>query len=255
MPPDRRSRDGPHRAARDCPRSGPRRLVLPLGSLVEVAAVHARDAGKEHPRDRAGQLVERGHGVVVVLPREGDLVLGVGQLLLQVEEVLVGLQVGVVLRDRVDVGERTGELGVGGGLGGDVVSLGRLLHARAGVGDLLEDALLVRGVPLDRLDQVGDQVRASRQLYVDAAQRLLGSDVGAAQLVEADDAEGDEGHQDDDDDDPDHADLLRCAPDRPARLDCGAEAHQEPPPPPPPPPPPEKPPPPPPPDEELWVAW
>ena len=67
-------------------------------------------------------------------------------------------------------------------------------HAGAGLGDLLEDALLVRGVPLDRLDEVGDQVGAPGELDVDPAERLLRADVGRAQLVEADDHEDHQGH-------------------------------------------------------------
>ena len=106
------------------------------------------------------------------------------------------------------------------------------------------------GVPLDRLDEVGDQVGAAGELDVDATQRLLGPDVGAAEPVEADDAEAHQGQHDDDDDDPDAASAL---PHVPLSDPCAHRVgHHDPPPPPPPPPPPEKPPPP------LlcdWVAW
>ncbi len=44
-----------------------------------------------------GVVVE--HDRVVVLAGEPDLVLGGGQLLLQLQDVLVGLQVGIVLDD------------------------------------------------------------------------------------------------------------------------------------------------------------
>ena len=47
-----------------------RRLLLAGGGVVELALVHAGDAGEEHPRDRPDQLVQRRDGVVVVLPGE-----------------------------------------------------------------------------------------------------------------------------------------------------------------------------------------
>jgi len=172
--------------------------------------VDVGDAGEEHPRDRLGQLVQRRDRVVVVLAGEGDLVLGLGQLLLQVEEVRVRLEVRVGLGDGVDLDQRLAELGVRGGLGRDVVALRGGGDGRACLRHLLEDALLMRGVPLDRLDQVGDQVGAPGQLHVDAAQCLLGADVGRAQLVEADDHEADQGHDHDDDDDDGDEHLNSC---------------------------------------------
>src|SRR5207247_11149150 len=54
-------------------------------------------------------------------------------------------------------------------------------------------------------DEVGDQVGTTGQLDVDAAERLLGTDIGLPELVEADDAEGDEEeHHDDEHDDERH---------------------------------------------------
>ena len=220
------------------------------GGLVELALLDAGDAGEQQPGQRAHERVQLRDGVVVVLPGEGELVLGVGELALEVEEVLVGLEVGVVLGDRVEVDQRPLHGGVGGGLGVDVVALRRGLEARPRAGDLLEDRLLVRGVPLDRVDEVRDQVGATGELDVDAAQRLLGADVRGAQLVEADDGEPGEGdqHRDDDDCGHDRPSLsVELTPTEPA-------PHHEPPPPPPPPPPPEKPPPPPLLEDDRWVA-
>lgn len=56
--------------------------LVAVGRLVEVALLHARQSGKEHPGDGRDRCVECGGGVVVVLARERQLVLGVGQRLL-----------------------------------------------------------------------------------------------------------------------------------------------------------------------------
>ena len=103
-------------------------------------------------------------GVVVDLARHRDLVLGLGELGLQVEEVLVGLQVGVGLGDREQPAERLGEEALGGaGLGRGLRARGR----RARLGDLVERAALVGRVALHGLDEVRDQVAPPAQLHVD----------------------------------------------------------------------------------------
>ncbi len=104
--------------------------------------------------------------VVVELAGVGDLRLGAGELFLQREEVLVGLEVGIVLDDRHQLAEVGGDLVLGLGLRLHALSAS-IAPARARR-DVLEQLPLVRGVPLDRLDQVGDQVVATTQLHVDA---------------------------------------------------------------------------------------
>src|SRR5690606_18134484 len=76
----------------------------PLGALgLEVLALGEREAPGDHVgRERLDLRVVGVDGVVVVLPRVGDAALGAGQLLLQVEEVLVGLQVRVGLGEGED---------------------------------------------------------------------------------------------------------------------------------------------------------
>ena len=201
------------------------------------------------------QGVQLGDRVVVVLAGEGDLVLGLGQLALQVEEVRVGLEVGVGLGDGVQPDQRALQRASAAALAGTSSPGGGGLQAGPGLGDLLEDLLLVGGVPLDRVDQVGDQVGAPGELDVDAAQRLLRADVAGAQLVEAR-SRSRRG--------PTSTAITMMAMGMGATCFCGSwldvldgsgvgtavgswsRGHQEPPPPPPPPPPPEKPPPPPP---------
>ena len=57
--------------------------------------------------------VQVAHGHVVEAPRGLDLVLRVGELVLELEEVLAGLQVGVVLGNREQLAQRAGELVLG----------------------------------------------------------------------------------------------------------------------------------------------
>ena len=62
--------------------------------------------GEQHGREGLDRVVVGQHGVVVDLARDRELVLGVAQLRLQVEEALVRLQVGVGLGDREQAAER-----------------------------------------------------------------------------------------------------------------------------------------------------
>jgi hypothetical protein len=121
-------------------------------------------------RDRGDAGVPLAHVVVVVLPGESHLVLRVGQFLLQVPEVLVGLEVRVALGDGEQPAQRRRQCLLG--LPGSSRTLrGDRRGARGR--DLLEGGLLVRGVALDRVDQVRDQVVTALQLHVDLCPRLL----------------------------------------------------------------------------------
>jgi hypothetical protein len=106
------------------------------------------------------------------------------------------------LVDGEHVDDRLVETGLGGRLLGDRSVLRGSGHTGTGRGDLLEDALLVLGVALDRVDEIGDQVGTTGQLDVDPAQRLIDADVLRAELVEADHEERDQ-HDDDGQDDQD----------------------------------------------------
>ena len=63
-------------------------------------------------------VLYRMHGVVVELPRVGDATFGRGELLLQSEEVLVRLEVGIRLLQRKQLVQRAGDHVVGCGLVG-----------------------------------------------------------------------------------------------------------------------------------------
>src|SRR4051794_28347769 len=92
LPPRRSGR----RSAAESERHG-RRRRLALRCGVELAGLDPGDAGEEHPRDRAHQTVEFRDRVVVVLASERDLVLGVGQIGLQLLEICRCLEIGIGL--------------------------------------------------------------------------------------------------------------------------------------------------------------
>src|SRR4051794_29631313 len=74
-----------------------------LGALLDLEVLALADAegvGEHVPRKRLRLGVQAQHAVVVELARVGDAALGAGQLLLQVEEVGVGLEVGIRLGHR-----------------------------------------------------------------------------------------------------------------------------------------------------------
>src|ERR687895_2618844 len=90
-----------------------RRLRL---CVEEVATGEAKRAGDQDVREHLQRGVVLEHAGVVVLPREADLVLGRGQLLLEVEHVLVRLQIRVVLDDGEQRSQGRGERVLRGGL-------------------------------------------------------------------------------------------------------------------------------------------
>ena len=87
-----------------------RRLALGVVlDLEELPLGEAERVGEDHGREGLDRVVEGEHRVVVDLARDGDLVLGVAELVLQVEEVLVRLQLRVGLGDGEQPAERLAE--------------------------------------------------------------------------------------------------------------------------------------------------
>jgi hypothetical protein len=78
----------------------------------------------------------------------------------------------------------------------------------AGLGHRLEDPALVRGVALDRLDQVRDEVGTTLELHRDVAPRLVDTHVQRDERVvrcpEVDSDDRDEHDDDDDRNEPFH---------------------------------------------------
>src|SRR5215469_116044 len=108
------------------------------------------------------------HCFYVVAPSNRDAVLSSLELRLQRQEVLVGLEIGIVLADCKQPAERTGQLVLGilellqflriSELRDVDFHLGRL-RSRLDHGG--QDILLLLGVALHRGDQIGDEVRAA----------------------------------------------------------------------------------------------
>ena len=169
------------------------------------------------PGDQAGgERLLRGvvglHHGVVVPARGGDLVLGVGQLVLQPLEVLAGAQLRVGLGDGEQPAQRRARLAGRIGRAGHPL---RRQRAGPGLGQLLEQARLVRRVGLDRLHQVRDQVGAPLQLDVDPREALVGLVAQPHQPVVG--VHQPQQHQHDQHDDHDHDDHGQ-KPTGPARL-------------------------------------
>ncbi len=137
------------------------RVVLHVEELARSEAERACDEGAW---DRLDRIVVGQHRVVVDLARDGDPVLRLGDLALELPEVLVGLQLRVRLGHGEEASERLTEQPF------RLRRLARrlcLLRGRAGLGDVLEGLALVRGVALDGLDEVRDQVPPPLQLDLD----------------------------------------------------------------------------------------
>ena len=91
-----------------------RRRACRLVGLEVLAPLEVEHPGVEHRGELLELVVVLQHGVVVELPGVGDPALGGRQLLLQCQEVLVGLQVGVRLAECEQLPQRAGELALGG---------------------------------------------------------------------------------------------------------------------------------------------
>ena len=165
--------------------------------LVERLLAEAEALRDKHGREGLDRGVEVAHRRVVVAPRLLHLVLDRREFRLQLAEIGVGLQLRIGLGDGDQPAERARERLVGRRLAGDVAGA----HAgRALLGDLLEDALLMRRIALHRLDEIGDEVGAPLQLHVDAAPALAGEiALPHEAIVERDGIEADDGDDGDDD--------------------------------------------------------
>ena len=157
--------DGAERHLRDRPDLSV--LDLEVTGLLELE--HPGDQVRRERLDPGVVVTDIG---VVETPAGGDPVLGVGQLALQAQEVLVRLQLRVRLDRDHHLPQRAGQRRLG---------LGPLLGRRAlgtlclgpQPGDLLEHVPLMRRIGPHGLDQVRDQVVPAVQLDVDLAPRLL----------------------------------------------------------------------------------
>src|SRR5262245_31132400 len=158
--------------------------------------------GEEDVRDLLDAGVQDGDRLVVELAPVGDLVLERRDPLLQLQEVLVRLEVGVVLGDREQALEGGRHLGAGLSLGGGTL---RPQVARAGGDHLFKSVPFVLHVPLAHLHQPRDLVVALLLQDLDVRPRLVDVDANGDQLVvDADEIADDHEGQDNQHDQEDH---------------------------------------------------
>ena len=120
----------------------------------------------QHAGERLDRVVVREHRVVVDLARDGDLVLGLGELAPGAARKFSSrLQLGIRLGDGEQAAERLAEDALG--RAGSAAEALRACAAARACGDRLERPALVRRVALDRLDEVRDQVAAPLELHLD----------------------------------------------------------------------------------------
>ena len=179
-----------------------RGLAGGFNCLEALALLKLEDAGKDNGRERLDGVVVAEHAVVVALARVAHLVLGVLECSLELHKVGVRLKVGVGLGHGKELAQCTGQhvvgfhfgLGGGGAYGG----VARVDHGG-------ERVLLVLGVALDGLDQVGDQVVAALQLRVDVLPGVIDTiALGNHVVVDASDGADDHNDNNDTDDDGKH---------------------------------------------------
>ncbi len=143
--------------------------------LEELTRLETEQAGDDVARYRLGHRVVVAHGTVVIAARELQVILGFHQFGLQFQEILVGLEVRVALRQRQQPVHTfaQGLLHLAARVNvDDAHCLGAQLR------DRFERGLFVLRVRVDRLDQLRNQVVAPLQLHVDVAPR--GTDPVAA---------------------------------------------------------------------------
>src|SRR5690606_10342910 len=141
-----------------------------VSDLEELAFSEAESTREQVVREHLDLGVELAHAPVVETTGCLDLVFSVDERVLHLTEVLTRLQLRVGLSDREQALERLLH-----------VSLCDAGFTRACRGErlststrhILENGLLMGGIALHRLDEVGDQICTTLQLYRDAAPRLV----------------------------------------------------------------------------------
>ena len=162
-------------------------FVERLGGVVE-------HPGDQVRREHLDPVVEVADGAVVVLPGVGDVVFDELELVLQVDEIGVGLEIRISFRDREQMGQRLIDLIFAFDLCAEISR-----RRRGGVvargDDPLQGFLFVAGVAFDGFDEIGNQVVAFFQVDVHRGEGFVHLVAEADQAV----AGGDQPNQDDDD--------------------------------------------------------
>ena len=135
-----------------------------FGGLVHGGALEAEHARHDVAREHLAGVVQFAGGGIEEAAGGGKLVLDVGQFVLQLQEVLVGLQFGVGFQRHAESGKSARQGLVGGKF---LVDGGGVHGGGSGGSHLFESFLFVGSIPLDGLHQLGHQVIALLELHID----------------------------------------------------------------------------------------
>src|SRR6266542_3872610 len=182
------------------------RLLATGRGLEEGLLLEAAEGGDHAAGIKLEPRVVVAHRLVEAHALHRDPVLGALELALQLEEVLVGLELGIALDGDEEPAQRAAQLGLRLlellERRRIVDQLGRRLdpgHAGPRPGHFLEHGAFLRGEALDRLDQVRDQVGATLVDVLDLRPLLVDELLAAHELV----VDADRPDQTTDDDDGD----------------------------------------------------
>ena len=120
-------------------------------------------------------------------------------------ELLRSLQLGIILGHGEQTLQRSGELILGDGL---ALGRGGLHGLGAELGNVFERPFFVRGVALDGLDQVGDQVVPPLELHINVRPGRVAAHPQLHQAVVHPDEHNGDDDEDDEEDDADHERVL-----------------------------------------------
>ncbi len=140
--------------------------------LEEFHGGEMESAGDHVTREALDGRVQVADIAVVEAAGGLDLVLRIGELVLEREEILVGFEVGIGLGDGENGLKSAGQ----GRFGLAFVGEPRRAHGGgAGRGYVLERGLLVGGISFDRIDQVRNEIVSALELDVYVGPRFLGA--------------------------------------------------------------------------------
>ena len=171
--------------------------------LKEFGGLEAKHAGEDDVGKHFASRVVGHDAVVVGLTGEGDFVFSRSEFLGELHHILVGLEIGVLLGDDHEAGERATQAGLGreqafhgvaiGGVGGGRLSGGGGDVAR--LDDGFERGALVLHVALGGFDEVGNEIVAALELHVDLSVGVFETVAqGDEGIVDAGDPEADDDH-------------------------------------------------------------
>lgn len=172
--------------------------ALGSGNLKHGFGVETEHAGEDIAGEGLAGVVELLGGRVEETAGGSELVLDVGNLVLKLEEILVGLEIGICFEAHAKTGKRAGELILGSNL---IIDAGGIHGSGTGTGDRLEKFLLVLGITLDSSNELGDEIMALLELHIDVGKSILTVVAETHKIVVKTDAPEDEHDGNDDDDD------------------------------------------------------